>query len=245
MMTPMRRAALPGAVAKSRHRMLSITPTAPSVGEAAYQRIRADIIFGRLAPGQKLKLELLREAYGASVSTLRELLNRLASEGLVEAEGQKGFVVAPVSATNLREIAAMRLLLEGHALAQSFAAGDMEWEGRVVAAHHKLALMERRMLSGDRGEPELWKRYDWEFHHALISACGSHVLHETHAAIYDKYLRYQMVAAVFRGEIAAEEHRLLLDCAMARDTERAIAILSTHVEACVEHTAATGRLPPL
>ncbi|CAH1661140.1 GntR family transcriptional regulator [Chelatococcus asaccharovorans] len=223
--------------------MLSITPPPPSIGETAYRRIRADIIFGRLAPGQKLRLELLREAYGASVSTLRELLNRLASEGLIEAEGQKGFAVMPVSATNLREIAAMRLLLEGHALAQSFAAGDMEWEGRVVAAHHKLALMERRMLAGDRTETELWKRYDWEFHHALISACGSQVLHETHAAIYDKYLRYQMVAVVFRGEIAAEEHKLLLDYAMARDTERATAILATHVNACVDHTAAMGGLP--
>ena len=223
--------------------MLSITPPPPSIGETAYRRIRADIIFGRLAPGQKLRLELLREAYGASVSTLRELLNRLASEGLIEAEGQKGFAVMPVSATNLREIAAMRLLLEGHALAQSFAAGDMEWEGRVVAAHHKLALMERRMLAGDRSETELWKRYDWEFHHALISACGSQVLHETHAAIYDKYLRYQMVAVVFRGEIAAEEHKLLLDYAMARDTERATAILAAHVNACVDHTAAMGGLP--
>ncbi|MBS7706327.1 GntR family transcriptional regulator [Chelatococcus asaccharovorans] len=223
--------------------MLSITPPPPSIGETAYRRIRADIIFGRLAPGQKLRLELLREAYGASVSTLRELLNRLASEGLIEAEGQKGFAVMPVSATNLREIAAMRLLLEGHALAQSFAAGDMEWEGRVVAAHHKLALMERRMLAGDRTETELWKRYDWEFHHALISACGSQVLQETHAAIYDKYLRYQMVAVVFRGEIAAEEHKLLLDYAMARDTERATEILATHVNACVDHTAAMGGLP--
>lgn len=185
---------------------------------------------------------MLREGYGASVSTLRELLNRLASEGLIEAEGQKGFVVTPVSATNLREIAAMRLLLEGHALAQSFAAGDMEWEGRVVAAHHKLARMERRMLAGDRADPEQWKRYDWEFHHALISACGSQVLHETHAAIYDKYLRYQMVAVVFRGEVAAQEHKLLLDCAMARDTQRAAAILATHVNACVDHTATTGRL---
>ncbi|KQU50550.1 GntR family transcriptional regulator [Bosea sp. Leaf344] len=223
--------------------MLTVTPPSLSVAEIAYRRIRDDIIFGRLAPGQKLKLDLLRTSYDASVSTLRELLNRLASEGLVEAEGQKGFVVSRISATNLREIAAMRLLLESHALAQSFAAGDMEWEGRVVAAHHKLALMERRMLSGDRSEPELWKRYDWEFHHALISACSSQVLHETHAAIYDKYLRYQMVAVVFRGEIAAEEHRLLLDCAMARDTARAIAILSTHVEGCVDHTAASGALP--
>lgn len=218
--------------------MLSLTPQPLSVGETAYRRIRADIIFGRLAPGQKLKLEILRERYEASVSTLRELLSRLASEGLIEAEGQKGFVVTPVSATNLREIAAMRLLLEGHALAQSFAAGDMEWEGRVVAAHHKLTLMERRMLARDRDDPELWKRYDWEFHHALISACGSKVLLETHGAIYDKYLRYQMVAVVFRGEIAAKEHEALLDCALRRDTNGAIAVLTRHVEDCVEHTLA-------
>lgn len=224
--------------------MLSITPPDASIGELAYRRIRADIIFGKLAPGGKLRLELLREAYGASVSTLRELLNRLASEGLVEAEGQKGFMVARVSARNLREIAAMRLLLEGHALAQSFEGGDMEWEGRVVAAHHKLAQMERRMLDRDRADPELWKRYDWEFHHALISACGSQVLMENHAAIYDKYLRYQMVAVIFRGEIAAREHQILLDCAMSRDTERATAVLTTHVEACVEHTLAAGALPP-
>ena len=60
------------------------------------------------------------------------------------AEGLRGFEVAPVSAENLREIAAMRLLLESHALTQSFKAGDMEWEGRVVSAYHKL----RRSRSG-------------------------------------------------------------------------------------------------
>lgn len=234
--------AVPGSAIQGQF-MLSITPPPPSVGETAYRRIRSDIIFGRLAPGQKLKLDVLRESYGASVSTLRELLNRLASEGLIEAEGQKGFVVTPVSATNLREIAAMRLLLEGHALAQSFEAGDMEWEGRVVAAHHKLASMERRMLARDGAEPELWKRYDWEFHHALISACGSRVLLETHAAIYDKYLRYQMVAVIFRGTIAAQEHQMLLDCAMKRDTAGATAVLERHVDGCVEHTLAGGTLP--
>lgn len=222
--------------------MLTVTPQEPSVGETAYRRIRSDIVFGRLAPGLRLRLELLRESYGASVSTLRELLNRLVSEGLVEAEGQKGFTVAPVSAQNLREIAAMRLLLEGHALAQSFEAGDMEWEGRVVAAHHKLAQMERRMLERDRADPELWKRYDWEFHHALISACGSHVLMESHAAIYDKYLRYQMVAGVFRGEIAAREHEILLGCALRRETRRASEVLSAHVDACVADTIAAGVL---
>src|SRR5271154_7563508 len=72
------------------------------VGETAYRRIRTDIIFGRLAPGQRLTLDRMKEAYGASVSTLREILNRLASEGLIRAEGAKGFEVMSVSPENLR-----------------------------------------------------------------------------------------------------------------------------------------------
>src|ERR1700675_4340868 len=71
--------------------MLTRTSDYDSVGEKTYRRIRTDIIFGKLAPGEKLKLDRLREHYGASVSTLRELLNRLSSEGLVVAEGQRGF----------------------------------------------------------------------------------------------------------------------------------------------------------
>ena len=117
-----------------------------TVGERVYRRLRNDIVFGRLAPGQKLKLEVLKDSYGISVSTLRELLNRLTSEGLIVAESARGFKVAPVSAENFKELANLRLLLESHALQRSFALGDMDWEGRVVAAHHKLATMEKRTL---------------------------------------------------------------------------------------------------
>src|SRR5690242_15120495 len=108
--------------------------TAETSGETAYRQIRQDIIFGRLAPAQKLKLEALRAGYGASVSTLREVLNRLCQEGFVMAEGQRGFEVEPVSAEGFREVAAMRLLLECHGLEASFAAADLEWEANVVAA---------------------------------------------------------------------------------------------------------------
>ena len=207
----------------------------PTIAETAYRQIRADIIFGRLAPDERLKLERLKTQYGASVSTLREILNRLASEGLVVAEGQRGFEVAPVSPENLREIAALRLLLECHALELSFAVGDMDWEGRVVAAHHKLHQMVLRMISGDRSVTKDWKRYDWEFHQALISACGSRTLMETHAAIFDKYLRYQMISLTFRGQIAADEHRQMLESALKRDAKSAQEVLRRHVEAGVEH----------
>ncbi|MCR0982652.1 GntR family transcriptional regulator [Roseomonas populi] len=217
-------------------------PDVPTIGEAAYRRIRADIVFGRLAPGQKLGLDRMRETYGASISTLRELLSRLASESLVVAEGQKGFEVAPVSEGDFEEVTSLRLLLEAHAMEQSFAAGGLDWEGGVVAAHHKLAALERRLLAREEVDVETWKRYDWEFHRALIAACGSRLLLQTHAAIYDRYLRYQIVAVVFRGEAAAEEHRRLLDSALARDSATGRQALAEHLGNCVRHVVETGAL---
>lgn len=213
-------------------------------GDAAYRRIRADLVHGRLAPGSKLGLDGLRQIYGAGVSTLREALNRLAAEGLVIAEGQRGFAVAPVSAEDLREIAELRLLLECHAIAESFARGDLDWEGLVVGAHHKLAVLERRLLAGEPTDAALWKRHDRAFHQALIAACGSAALLDTYAAAYDRYLRYQMVAVVFRGAVAAEQHAALLGCALRRDVPGACGVLRAHVEGCVEHVVRTGALAP-
>ncbi len=213
------------------------TPAGATVGELTYRRIRSDIVLGRLPPGRKLPLDRMRHDYGTSVSTLRELFNRLASEGLLVAEGSRGFQVPAVSASNLREIAAMRQLLECHGMQESFARGDIEWEGRVVAAHHMLATTEKRMATGEPYSPETWRRYDWAFHLALISACGSQVLLETYASICDKYLRYQMIAAIFRGQIAADEHRVLLECALARDWRLAQTTLVTHVQECVTQMA--------
>lgn len=215
---------------------------ATSVGEATYFRLRADIIAGRLAPRQKLRLETLRQQYGVGISTLREILNRLASESLVIAEGQKGFAVAPATAQDLREIADLRLLLESHALRLSFAHGDLEWEGRVVAAHHKLAATEDRLLAGHERHTVNWVRYDFAFHNALISACGSSVLLDLHAAIFDRFLRYHMLAASFRGRGVVDDHRAMFDMALQRDVDGALSMLSGHVNRGVEHVLSTGKL---
>lgn len=208
------------------------------VGASTYQKIKRDIIFGDLAPGSKLKLEGLRERYSASMSTLRETLNRLASEGFVDALDQRGFFVTPVSREDLIEIANLRVLLECHALRLSVANGDTDWEGNLVAAHHKLHLMEQKMLDGDDSQKEDWKRYDWEFHLALIEACGSRNLLSLHAVLFDKYLRYQMLVLTNRGQVAVEEHKEMFDAALARDVNRAAQSLQAHIEGGLEHTLA-------
>ena len=208
------------------------------VGASTYQRIKRDIIFGDLAPGSKLKLDGLRERYSASMSTLRETLNRLASEGFVDAQDQRGFFVTPVSREDLIEIANLRVLLECHALRLSVEKGDTDWEGNLVAAHHKLHLMEQKMLEGDDSQKEDWKRYDWEFHLAMIEACGSRNLLSLHAVLFDKYLRYQMLVLTNRGQVAVQEHKEMFDAALSRDVDGAARSLQTHIEGGLEHTLA-------
>lgn len=207
-----------------------------TVGSSTYLRIKHDIIFGELTPGAKLKLEALKQRYSASSSTLRETLNRLASEGFVESPEQRGFFVTPVSREDLIEIAELRVLLECHALEESIENGDTDWEGNLVAAHHKLHLMEQRMQAGDHSEKELWKRYDWEFHQAMIAACNSRNLLSLHSTLYDKYLRYQMLVLTYRGEVAAQEHRAMFDAALARDAARAKQLLEDHIRNGLTHT---------
>jgi DNA-binding GntR family transcriptional regulator len=203
--------------------------------QSTYSRIRGDIIFGILQPGQKLRLEQVQRQYGVSVPTIREVLNRLASEGLVVVEDTRGFAVTPISPENLIELANLRKLVELHALEKSFRNGDVEWEALVVAAHYKLARMEDRLMAGEEADRPEWKRYDFSFHQALIHACRSQELLALHGAVFDKYLRYQMIFLTFRGEIAACEHRELLDAALSRDFAKAASILELHIDGGVEH----------
>ena len=209
-----------------------------TLGESVYLRMRQDIVFGVLAPGLSLKLDLLRERYGASVTTLRETLNRLAADGFAQPRGQKGFMVTPISRGDLEEIAELRILVEGYALGQSIENGDLGWEAAATAAHYRLHALEVRMIAGEELVRRDWKDADWQFHHALLKGCGSRNLLDLHGTIFDKYLRYQMIALTFRGAEAAKEHDDLLEAAIGRDVTRARALLDVHIRKGVEASIA-------
>lgn len=206
-----------------------------SLFQTTYARIRSDIIFGALPPDQRLRLDELRQGYGASIPTIREVLNRLASEGLVVLEDQRGFAVTPISPANLLELASLRKLVEQHAIDLSLRNGDLAWESDVVAAHHKLSRIEKRLIAGEPADRTEWKRHDFGFHQTLIGACGSGELLALHRTVFDRYLRYQMIFLTFRGEIAAREHEALLEAALARDIATAQEILVRHIDGGVAH----------
>ncbi len=205
---------------------------APTLTEALYERLRHDIILGVLPPGAKLRLEKLSRAYEVSVNTLRETLSRLASDGLVVAEGQKGFAVLPVSDEDLREITEMRQLLECHALRQSIAAADLDWEARVVGAYHKLSKVEELVEAEPETYGEPWESANQAFHEALVSNCRSRWLRLYLRAMYDHSRRYRMLSLKtrpFPRSRSADEHRLILDAAIGRDADRSAGLLADHI----------------
>jgi len=214
---------------------LADTPTngsKQSVLDGAYVRLRRQILRGDQVPGQRLKLDGLSDQLGVSINTLREILRRLVSEGLVVAEENKGFKVAPVSAGELQEITELRCLLECEALARSIENGDLDWEGRVVSAHYKLRKFEQEMSKDDVSRAEDWEAHNYALHEALISACGLPKLHEFQRAVYDQSLRYRMIAIRLSGRSvkeAALDHERLVQLALERDKDQAVGLLKAHI----------------
>ena len=207
-----------------------------TISSITYNLIKKDIIFGKLKPSSKLKLDGLKKIYNASLSTIRETLNRLASEGFVKAEEQRGFFVNSFTKEDLIEIANLRVLLECHAIKLSISNGNTDWEGNLVASHHKLHLLEKETQKDFNKNREEWKKYDWEFHLSLISNCNSINLINLHSIIYDKYIRYQMAVSEYRGKEAEEEHKIIFEAALKRDTKLASDTLEKHILKGLEHT---------
>ncbi|MBZ0148765.1 MAG: FCD domain-containing protein, partial [Pseudorhodoplanes sp.] len=97
-------------------------------------------------------------------------------------------------------------------------------------------------MNAGKSEDALWKRYDGEFHQALISNCGSRELMDAHQLAFDKYFRYPILSADRRGAEPIKQHRQLLECALARDSKRAATVLVAHVNNCVEYALKGGAL---
>lgn len=203
-------------------------------------RVRDDIINGRLAPGSRLRLKELAEHYDAGVIPLREALSRLATSGFVASEDQKGFSVGRISADELLDITKTRLLIECQALAESIGQGDLEWESQLIAAHHRLD-----RLPVTEG-PERLMKPEWEnaheaFHQALIANCRSPWLLRLSHLLRDQTARYRMLSVHYQGENERDvphEHRALLEAALARDVDKACALLASHYETTTRNVLA-------
>lgn len=204
------------------------------VGQTAYDSLRNDIVTGKLGPGQKLKLNVLRASYGVSVNTLRETLMRLVSDGFVAFEDQKGFRVNPVSVSDLDELIELRVQLEILGLQKSMANSQnrMDWKSALISAHYRLSCMEKLMMEDESSHVRDWEKADRDFHMTIVSNCGSSQLIRYHGSVLELFMRYQVLALKkrpFRGEAVADEHQQLVNLMLDDKLDAATALLSEHI----------------
>ena len=210
---------------------------APTRTEQVYARIRSDILAGHLTPGAKLPFAELVARYGGSTSVIREGLTRLVEQGLVQAEPQHGFRVVPLSISDLDDLTTARCELEGLVLRLSIAAGDLEWESAIVAAHHTLERTPMTPQSDDTFDDpgalsDEWRAAHARFHNALIAGCPNVRLRTMASSLRDAAELYRS----WSGRAGHDQHRdipgehgAITEAVRARDAERAVAELTTHL----------------
>jgi DNA-binding GntR family transcriptional regulator len=201
-------------------------------------RLRQEIVTCQLQPGEPLRFDVLRLHFGASFTTLREALTALASEGLVDAEEQRGFRVAPVSRRDLVEVTDARVLIEVELLRRSIEEGGDDWEIAVISTLHRLRRIEERNADHPLDDPE-WNAAHRQFHEALVSAGRSQTLLSIRAGLFDRAERYRHLSANFRPRPRdkAGEHQAIMQAAISRNVDVALDLISSHIRTTAENVA--------
>ena len=213
--------------------MMVQNPSMPSsLTQAAYERLRADLLACRLRPGARLKINELCQTFSVSLSAVREALARLTSEGLVIAEPQRGFRATPISAADLSDVTQVRIQIEYLCLERALALGDIAWESELVACFHRLSRTPERDPHDPERMSETWSVAHADFHRALVSACDSVWLLRLREILYaqsERYRRLSVPLAEVERDLS-QEHEALLKAALARDVQRSGMLLTQHIE---------------
>jgi DNA-binding GntR family transcriptional regulator len=219
-----------GAAAPAAAPAAAAAPPAASVTEAAYHRLRHALLAGEVMPGAKLKIGELCERMGFNLSAMREALTRLAAEGVVVAEPQRGFRAAPISAEDLADLTRVRIDIETICLVRSMEHGDVAWEAGVVAAAHALARTPKPNPTSDVPGYAQWRTVHAAFHDALCAGCGSPWLLRLREQLNVQNQRYLWLSLKLSGgrRAADEEHRRLAEAVLARSFATVPTLISDH-----------------
>lgn len=199
--------------------------------ERAYQRLRQEILLGELAANERLRVADLEARFHLGLTPIREALARLASEGLVSMEANRGARVLEISPTELADLMKTRREIERLCLSESIRRGDSRWEAEVMAALHILGRTPLPDGSGSAATDLEWEMQHRRFHAALVSACGSEWLLRFWNQLMDHSQRYRKVR--LKGQLRARdvqaEHQAILDAVLRRDATAAVALMERHL----------------
>lgn len=202
------------------------------LAQRVVDRLRAEILEGRLKPGEWLRQERLAHEHGVSHMPVREALRQLAAEGLVEHIPYRGVRVVQFSVEDVADLYACRSFIEG--MAASYAAEKIS-DDEVA----QLERMHTRMVACEtpRELPE-YRELNRRFHGLIFQASGRSYLVRTLAQLWAAFPtmlwsnipRIAETSAPGRDEPDAIEHAEIVAAFRAHDGQRAQAAVRRHIE---------------
>ncbi len=206
-------------------------PDSQTLTSNVYDRLRTDVLTAQLAPGRKLQIRFLMDRYDAGQTPIREALNRLSSEGLVDCHDQRGFAVAGISAAELVELTRTRCWVEELALRHAMAAGTPRWEEDLLLACHRLTRTQRSLTEVYNEHLE-WERLHRAFHRVLLAPCGSRPLLGFCDQLADQSYRYRQLSVrkIFPKRDVKGEHQAITNAVLDGEVDRAVDLLKAHYQ---------------
>lgn len=209
-------------------------PRRPTLAEQAYEELQEQIVSGRLPAGQRLLPDELANLLEVSQTPVKEALNRLEREGLVEGESRRGSVVRRFSREDMEQTYAARLLLECHAAETGIA------QGRVTAD-----FLDRIQSIYDRHMVEVAKKttagltesigLDREFHELIVSLASNSLVSGWHRiAIRQTQTIRNYSVARYDGRRLKGEHLDIIEGLRAGDIAATLAAMRFHLKASLD-----------
>ena len=200
-----------------------------SLADLAHEQLRTMILSGRLGPRQELRQELLAGELGISRTPLREALNRLASEGLVEFRPRRSAVVAEATRADAEADYEARRIIEPAAARLAAARRDPEALAALNAALH--------MADETGDDPERRFEASRAFHQALVAAAGNRHLarfaDELWSGRLAPYAHARQAGVPDRLRRDREEHAAIAKLVACGDGEGTARAVESHLEAAL------------
>lgn len=190
--------------------------------------LRGLIASGELPDGARLVERELAERFAVSRIPMREAIQKLEAEGLVELFRNRGAIVRALSAADIEEIYSLRMLLEGDAIQRAVERMDAETLARAELVH---------CLLGEAAGTQKQGELNREFHALLYAPCGNQRQLKAIRELRGQVERYERLQNTLLADTPAfqHEHADILQACQAGDAARARAMT-------VEHLASARRI---
>jgi DNA-binding GntR family transcriptional regulator len=199
-----------------------------SLKDEVVERVKEYILKGRYSPGQKIVIDSLAKDLGVSVTPVREALNYLAAEGLIDVEPHKGFSVKKWNRKEIEDLLLLRMYLERLAVRLFIERG---YDENISILEQ---IVKEMSIAADSENLQRLLQLNTDFHNVIVMGSKNEELRKVISALRDKLYRVRVFSLSYPGRIkqSYQEHLQIYKAIKSKDIELSEKLMEEHIK-CV------------